>query len=365
MQKIYTITCVIGTRPEVLKMAPLIKALQAIENIQVNTIVTAQHRSLLDQMLAHFEIEITADFNIMTENQQLDKLTANLLEKFSEYFKQYPCDLLIAQGDTTTTMVSALTAFYHDIPFVHIEAGLRTDDIRIPFPEELNRRITSLIASIHCCPTEVSQQNLEKESITENVFVTGNTIIDTLYSFTNKLSPIKNQHKRTILVTAHRRENFGEPLENICLALKNIIENNPNVEFIFPVHPNPNVKKTVYKHLDNIDRIKLSSHLDYEQLTTVLMDCHFVLTDSGGLQEEAPALGKPVLILRDKTERPEGVACGVAKIVGTQTNNIISHVNELLNNEELYQKMSTTICPYGDGKSSQRITEIIINYLNN
>lgn len=363
MKKIFQVTCVMGTRPEVLKMVPVIQALVAEKSLQVSTVVTAQHRDMLDQMLAHFDIDITADFNIMSENQTLSQLTARLLEKFTDYLKQNPCDVLVAQGDTTTTMVAALAAFYHHIPFVHIEAGLRTDDVRNPFPEELNRRIVSQIASIHCCPTETSKHNLNKEGIEKNVFVTGNTIIDTLYAFTKNIPQKTVSDKKTILVTCHRRENFGKPLENICMALKTIIAQNPDVHIIFPVHPNPNVKKIVHQYLGGIDHLALTDHMDYQTLTAVLAQCYFVLTDSGGLQEEAPALNKPVLILRDSTERPEGVQCGAAQIVGTETNNIVSKVQELLYNDALYQNMAKAPSPYGDGNAAQRIAAIVVNFL--
>ena len=365
MNKSHRIGCVIGTRPEALKMAPIINALSHEKNIQVNTILTAQHRSLLDQILMDFNIKVTADFNIMTENQQLSELTAKILNKFSLYLKDNPCDLIIAQGDTTTTMVSALVAFYHKIPFAHVEAGLRTRDTYNPFPEELNRRIVSKIATLHFCPTEVSKQNLEKENITQGVFVTGNTIIDTLYAFTKNLKPVKKTHQKTILVTCHRRENFGEPLKNISLALINIVKNNLDANIIFPVHPNPNVKKIVYENLDQIERIQLTAPLNYLELTTILSQCFLVLTDSGGLQEEAPALQKPVLILRNETERPEGVTCGAAKIVGTDTHTITTTVTELLTNPALYQKMSSAGSPYGDGHASKKIRDIIFQHLKN
>jgi len=362
VSKTHRVTCIIGTRPEVLKMAPVILALEAQENIQVDTIVTGQHREMLDQMLTHFNINVTADFNIMTENQQLSQLTARLLELLADYLKTCPSDLIIAQGDTTTTMTAALSAFYHHIPFMHVEAGLRTDNVNMPFPEELNRRITSQIASIHCCPTELAKENLLKEGIAEHVHMTGNTIIDTLYRFTKGITIPKND-KKIILVTCHRRENFGKPMENICTALKEIIQHHLDVEIVLPVHPNPNVKQIIYHHLQNVDRIHLTEHLDYEALTTLLAKSYLVITDSGGLQEEAPALGKPVLVLREQTERPEGIACGAAKIVGTDPKKITEAVNILLTDPKAYQQMSTAGSPYGDGNASERIAKIVTDYL--
>lgn len=356
------ITCVIGTRPEVLKMAPVINALSLLENTTVNVIITAQHRNLLDQMLDHFNIKVTIDFNVMTENQQLNSLTAALLNKFEDYFKQHSCDLIIAQGDTTTTMAAALSAFYHKIPFAHVEAGLRTHDVSTPFPEELNRRITSQIATLHFCPTDYAKNNLAKEGIHENVYVTGNTIIDTLYSFTKKINNAHDESIKTILVTCHRRENFGKPLENICAALKLIAQENKNIKIIFPVHPNPNIKAIVYKQLANMQNIQLTEPLDYKALTTILAQCFFVITDSGGLQEEAPALQKPVLILRNETERPEGIHCGAAKIVGTNTDSIVIAINELLHDHILYAKMSQAGSPYGKGDAGLKIAQRIFQY---
>lgn len=359
-----TIVCVIGTRPEVLKMAPVILALRKNPNFHVKTLVTAQHRHLLDQMLQHFDILIDDDFNVMTDNQSLSDLTQNLLKKFDHYLSQNPCDLLVAQGDTTTTMIAALADFYKHIPFAHVEAGLRTDDLENPFPEELNRRVADIVSTLHFCPTQTAKENLLKEGIKDNLYVTGNTIIDTLYLFAAKVEKKPLSHTKTLLVTSHRRENFGEPLLHFCEAFKEIIRQHPEVEIIYPVHPNPNVKDIVHKELAHIERIHLVPPMNYDELVETLVHSYLVLTDSGGLQEEAPALGKPVLILRNETERPEGVTCGAAKLLGTQVKDIVEGVNTLLTNKEIYQKMATAGCPYGDGKASERIATIIENYLS-
>ena len=357
MKKI-KIVCVIGTRPEALKMAPVIEALKQNEFFEIYTVLTAQHRGLLDQMMKNYNITIDADFDLMTPNQSLSEVSAKLIIEFEKYYQKRGPDLVIAQGDTSTTMIAGLAAFYQKIPYAHVEAGLRTSDIQNPFPEELNRRIASRIATLHFCPTTTSEQNLKAEGIVENVYVVGNTIIDTLYQFSSKVKEIKTE-KKVILVTCHRRENFGKPMETICESLKQIAKENADVEIIFPVHPNPKVQKTVLCVLDNIENIKLVDPMSYEELVAVLKSCYFVLTDSGGLQEEGPALGKPVLVLRNETERHEGVECGVAKVVGRKKETILPSVNLLLRDSKAYAKMIKGGSPYGDGKSSMRIVKQI------
>ncbi len=362
--KPFKIVCVIGTRPEALKMAPLIKVLSANPAFDVKTLLSAQHRELLDQMLVHFSIQIDADFNIMTHNQHLTELNAKLLLKFDNYYQATKPDLVIAQGDTTTTMVAAMSAYYHKIPFAHIEAGLRTSDIYTPFPEEMNRRVASQLSALHFAPTQFAKQNLAREGIHNRVFVVGNTIIDTLYHFSKQFQEPLAPGKKLILTTCHRRENFGQPLHDICEAMKTLATQRDDIQFVFPVHPNPNVQEVVYTALGGIANIQLTTPMDYIELVKHLKASYLVLTDSGGLQEEAPALGKPVLVLREETERPEGVLCGAAKLIGTGNQEIIDEITLLLDNPEAYQRMVVKVSPYGDGKASERISWHIENYLS-
>lgn len=359
--KKFNIGCVIGTRPEALKMIPVIEALNKSSEFCVKTILTGQHRSLLQQILKNSGIVSDINFDVMQENQSLNTLTANLLRQFEKYLNEEPIDLLIAQGDTTTTLIAALSAFYKKIPFAHVEAGLRTSCVNNPFPEEFNRRTVTMISSLHFCPTEQAAENLKKEGVVKHVYVTGNTIIDMLYKYVTPTISSQN-NKKLILVTCHRRENFGEPLINICKALKQIALRNPTFEIIFPVHPNPNVRLVVYEKLADLKNIKLCEPLDYPELVRKMSDAYLILTDSGGLQEEAPALSKPVLILRNETERPEAVAIGAARLVGYDTNTIIRSVEELIFNPSEYEKMSKAGSPYGDGKSSERIVNIIKHF---
>ncbi len=361
--KKFNIACVIGTRPEALKMIPVIEKLNENPEFCVKTILTGQHRSLLQQMLKNSKIEPDVNFDVMQENQSLNTLTANLFSQFESYLNEEPVDLLVAQGDTTTTLVSGLSAFYKKIPFAHVEAGLRTSCINNPFPEELNRRITTMISTLHFCPTEQAAENLKKEGVTNRVYVTGNTIIDMLHKYARP-TVSSERSKKIILVTCHRRENFGEPLLNICMALKEIALRNPTIEIVFPVHPNQNVSLVVYEQLSDVNNIKLCEPLDYPDLVSKISGSYLVLTDSGGLQEEAPALNKPVLVLRNETERPEAVEIGAARLVGYDTQNIINNVEELISNSAAYEKMSQAGSPYGDGKSSARIANIIKHFLN-
>ncbi|NQY41735.1 MAG: UDP-N-acetylglucosamine 2-epimerase (non-hydrolyzing) [Legionellales bacterium] len=359
------IMCVIGTRPEALKMIPIIEKLHSSELFEVQVVVTGQHREILDQMLSILDIEIAADFKLMTKNQSLASLTANLIHKFDEIIQKITPDMIIAQGDTTTTMVAGLISFYYKLPFAHIEAGLRSTDIYSPFPEELNRQISGRLATLHFAPTEKSRDNLIREGISNNIFSVGNTVIDTLqrYVKTESSQDIKDD-KKIILVTCHRRENFGKRLENICEALLQIVNKFPFVEILYPVHPNPNVKDIVYDKLNNHEQIKLIEPLGYQELVEAMQSCYLVLTDSGGLQEEGPALNKPVLVMRTETERPEGIEAGVAKLVGVETNDIIREVSELLENPTQYSKMQKKYSPYGDGLASERIIEVISNYFD-
>ena len=355
---------IIGTRPEILKMAPVVNALQQNNNLEVGVLLTAQHRDLLDQMSQHFDLPIVKDLNLMTTNQSLSTLSSKMLEQLSCFYQEYKPDMVIAQGDTTTTFISSLACFYAQIPFGYVESGLRSGNFHRPFPEEMNRQFTSKIAALNFAPTELSKQNLLNDGVDPNtIFVTGNTIIDTLLDFAadNTQPPIKLNNK-TILVTCHRRENF-EYIRDIFDALKSIVSNHEDIEIIYPVHPNPNVKSPAHEILQH-DRIHLMEPLDYPQLVSIMKHAHLVLTDSGGLQEEAPALGKPVLVMRTETERPEGITAGAAKLVGVDKNNIIKAVNELLSNKESYQQMTTCGSPFGDGKASERIAKHVADYFN-
>lgn len=360
---LYNIVCVIGTRPEALKMIPVIEALQRIKKFAIHTIITGQHRELLSQILGQSNISIDANFDVMTHNQSLNLLSANLLMHFDRYLDNNRCDLIIAQGDTTTTLISSLSAFYKKIPFAHVEAGLRTTSINDPFPEEFNRRTTSIISDLHFCPTYQAAENLRQAGITQHIYITGNTIIDMLLNYSSKITAIPNPSRKMILVTCHRRENFGQPLLDICQALKLLAQRNPTIDILLLVHPNPNIKTVVEHELAHIPNIVLSEPLDYTQLVTVLKKSYLVLTDSGGLQEEAPALNKPVLVLRNSTERPEGIANGASLLVGSNIANIIKHVETLLVDNQLYQKMSLAGSPYGDGQAAERIAHIIYRFL--
>jgi UDP-N-acetylglucosamine 2-epimerase (non-hydrolysing) len=370
------ILIVFGTRPEAIKMAPLFNELKKhIQQFETKICVTAQHREMLDQVLDFFKIKPDYDLNIMKDNQTLTNITSEVLKKIDEVIDDFNPDMIITQGDTTTTFVASLAAFYKKIEVAHIEAGLRSFDKYSPFPEEINRTLTSRIATLHFAPTERNQRNLNEEGIRDNVHVVGNTVIDALFlglerirntgesEYAKKYCFI-NFNSKIILVTGHRRENFGEPFLNICNALKTL-SSNKAVEIIYPVHLNPNVRKPVYDKLDGISNIHLIEPVEYPELIWLLDKSYIVLTDSGGIQEEAPSLGKPVLVMRDVTERQEGIESGTAKLVGTDKDTIIKETEKLLFDENAYSLMSKSINPYGDGTTSKRIVKIIDQYLNN
>ncbi|MDR3441628.1 MAG: UDP-N-acetylglucosamine 2-epimerase (non-hydrolyzing) [Legionella sp.] len=359
--KKFNIVCVIGTRSEALKMIPVIKSLQKIELFGVHIIITGQYRELFITLLYQAQIKETIHFDVMVPNQSLGMLSSNLFAHFDEFFSHSKCDLVIAQGDTTTTLVAALSAFYRKIPFAHIEAGRRTASIDNPFPEELNRRAISLVSQLHFCPTQLTANNLIQQGINSHVYVTGNTIIDTLYECARTIPPTSVLEKKLILVTCHRKENCGQPLINICIALKYLAERNKNTVFLLPVHPN--VCGVIETHLSHIDNIILSPPLEYKELVGVLKNCYFVLTDSCGLQEEAPALHKPVLVLRTETDRVEAVSSGAALLVGHDIERIITEVEKLLYDEYVYMKMCNVDSPYGDGQAAARIVQITTHYL--
>ena len=368
---------VFGTRPEAIKMAPVIKLFKDHNNIfNTKIAVTAQHRQMLDQVLNVFDILPDYDLNLMSDNQTLDKLTGKILYRISSILDNELIDLLFVQGDTTTTFAASLAAFYKKVPIAHIEAGLRTNNIHSPFPEESNRRMTTSIATYHFPPTDSAYKNLINEGIDKNkVIITGNTVIDSLLFVSKKIDSLSKSYESkflneynikfkspTILVTGHRRESFGKGLENICNAIKSLAQNN-DVQFIYPVHLNPNVQHTVNNILDNNKNIFLIEPQDYLPFIFLLKKSYLILTDSGGVQEEAPSLGKPVIIMRETTERMEAVLSGSAILVGTDKKKIINIVELLLNNKSKYNNMSKVINPYGTGDASNSIFKYIAKSL--
>jgi UDP-N-acetylglucosamine 2-epimerase (non-hydrolysing) len=362
--------CIFGTRPEAIKMAPLIREFKKHpQQFKAIVCVTAQHRGLLDQVLSYFQIKPDIDLNLMRDNQSLDGLTSDAITALTKVLLEQKPDIVLVQGDTTTSMAAALASFYQKVPVGHVEAGLRTKNIYDPFPEEVNRRIISVLSTYNFAPTQKAVDALLVEGIPQkSIFLTGNTIVDALYLIIEEKKKVNIDlslldSKKVILVTAHRRESFGKPLENICLALSKIAERNPQVKIVYPVHPNPNVKDTVFKILANKDGIHLLSPLEYPEFVYLLNRSYLVLTDSGGVQEEAPVLGKPVLVMRNETERPEGIEANVAKLIGTDVEDILRNTELLLNDPGEYAKMSRCVSLYGDGKASERIVNILLNSL--
>ena len=369
MEKIKVLT-IFGTRPEAVKMAPLVKELNKRGAIDSKVCVTAQHREMLDQVLNLFEITPDYDLNIMQTKQSLTGITSKVLEGLEEVFETEKPDIILVHGDTTTTFAAALAAFYRKIKVGHVEAGLRTFDKYFPFPEEMNRKLTGAVADLHFSPTVGSKNNLLREGVAEeNIYVTGNTVIDAMaytvdenYVFENNELNDIDYNKKVIMVTAHRRENWGEGIDNICCAINKLVDDNKDVEVVYLVHLNPIVRDAVYKHLGSKERIHLLPPLDTKETHNLMNKCYMVMTDSGGLQEEAPHLGRPVLVLRDVTERPEAVEAGTVKLVGTDTHEIYNTANELIRCCDSYEAMSRAINPYGDGKSSMRICDAIVDY---
>ncbi len=365
---------VFGTRPEAIKMAPLVKEFQKHNNVfETKVCITAQHREMLDQVLSFFEIVPDFDLDLMKPNQNLHGLTADIVMGLKSVLEEFNPDFVYVHGDTTTTMASSIAAFYSGAKVCHVEAGLRTFNMKSPFPEEMNRCVTGVISDIHFSPTHTSKQNLVNESKSEDaILITGNTVIDALQFSVNKvnndgfnddeienLKKIVDPSKRLILVTGHRRENHGQGFINICEALKQLAIKNSDVQIIYPVHLNPNVQKPVYELLDEVDNIHLIAPLSYPAFVWLMNQSYLIITDSGGVQEEAPSLGKPVLVMRDTTERPEAVDAGTVILVGTNKERIIKEAQKLLNDEESYEGMSKLHNPYGDGKACQRIVEYI------
>ena len=368
MKKIKVMT-VFGTRPEAIKMAPLALELQKYPEIEPSICVTAQHREMLDQVLDIFQLKPDYDLDIMKERQTLIGITTRVLEGLDGVMKEAKPDLVLVHGDTSTTFVGALAAFYNQIKVGHVEAGLRTYDKYSPFPEEMNRCLTGRIADLHFAPTVQNRENLLREAIpAEKIYITGNTVIDALkttvrpdYVFqTPVLNELDFEKRRVILVTAHRRENLGAPLENICSAVKELAETYEDVELVYPVHLNPAVRETVFRILGEMERVHLIDPINVDELHNAISRSYLVMTDSGGIQEEAPALAKPVLVLRRETERPEAVAAGTVKIAGVEKDTIVRMAKELLEDEAAYAKMAHAANPYGDGEASRRITEAIL-----
>lgn len=365
------IMTIFGTRPEAIKMAPLVKEIEKREELCSKVCVTAQHREMLDQVLDLFQIKPDYDLDIMAKGQTLTDITMKSLKGLEGVFREEKPDLVLVHGDTTTTFAGALAAFYQKIKIGHVEAGLRTFNKYFPYPEEMNRKLAGAMADLHFAPTKGSKNNLLKEGIDyDNIYITGNTVIDAMeftvednYVFKNKiLNEIDYKNRKVIMVTAHRRENWGEGIENICKGLKEVVENNKDVEIIYLVHLNPIVKDVVYKYLDGVDRVHLLNPLDTKETHNLMNKCYMVMTDSGGLQEEAPHLGKPVLVLRDVTERPEAVEAETVKLLGTNKELIVHEANKIIRNKEEYNKISRAINPYGDGYASRRIVDSILYY---
>ncbi len=374
------VVTIFGTRPEAIKLAPVIRELNRTENVDAKVCITAQHREMLDQVLNIFQITPEIDLNIMTPNQSLAELTASIFTELDRVLSKLQPEWILVQGDTTTVMAAALLGYYHRIKIGHIEAGLRSGDKWQPFPEEINRKVTSVVADLHFAPTEWSRQNLLNEGIPEsNIRVTGNPVIDALH-YVSKTSPTietskifdligitKDPHDpgpRLILVTAHRRENFGQPLENICMALRALAEEyGENLRIVYTVHLNPNVQEPVYRNLRGISNIILLPPLDYQPMVHLMKRAAIVLTDSGGLQEEAPDLGIPVLVMREVTERPEGIEAGTVKLVGTNVDNIVRETKVLLDDPSAYEEMARAINPYGDGHAAERIVQALLELI--
>ena len=371
------ILIVFGTRPEAIKMVPLIKEFKKYNDSEVKICVSAQHRQMLDQVLNLFEMKPDYDLDIMKANQDLYDISSRVLFGMRDILKDFCPNVVLVHGDTTTSFVGALAAFYQKIKIGHVEAGLRTNDLYSPFPEEANRQITGVLADFHFAPTQSAKQNLIKEGKNSNfIIVTGNTVIDALFLMIDKIEKNVNlrdeitsilrskysnfgSERKFILVTGHRRENFGDGFLNICDALKNIAQNNPEIDIVYPVHLNPNVQKPVREILSNLSNVYLIDPLEYEKFVYLMSKSFFIITDSGGIQEEAPSLGKPVLVTRDMTERPEALQSGAVKLVGTNKNIIIKEAQNLILQKDEFEKMSKANNPYGDGKASERIVEFL------
>ena len=366
MKKIKVMS-VFGTRPEAIKMAPLVKALAQREGIESLCCLTGQHRQMLDSVMEIFRLEGDYDLNIMQKQQTLSSITTRTILGMESVLEEAKPDLILVHGDTSTTFAGALAAFYHKIPVGHVEAGLRTYDVYSPFPEEMNRTLVGDIAALHFSPTLANAENLRKEAVKGEIFITGNTVIDAMATTVQpnfrfaleELNALDFENKRIIALTCHRRENYGKPMEDIFRAVRHIAETYEDVEFVYPVHLSPAVRECAGKYLGGVERIHLIEPLDVEQMHNLMARCHFVMTDSGGLQEEAPALGKPVLVLRRETERPEAIAAGTVKLAGVEYEDIVRLAKELLDEPAVFDAMAKAVNPYGDGHACERIADAI------
>lgn len=364
------VMAIFGTRPEAIKMAPVVRELLKHPEIETKVCLTAQHREMLDQVVDLFQLPVDYDLDIMKQGQSLYDITDRVLLGLKEVLEKEKPDLVLVHGDTTTTFSATLAAFYQQIDVGHVEAGLRTGNMYSPFPEEANRRLTSVLTTLHFAPTETARQNLLKENQKDDrIFTVGNSVIDALlatvkkdYVFEDKELQDIEEHKRIILVTTHRRENLGEPMRNVYRALRRLVETVPDTEVVFPVHRNPLVRQAVKEVLDGVPGIHLVDPMEYEPFTNLMDRSAIILTDSGGIQEEAPSLGKPVLVLRDTTERPEAVASGTVKLVGTDEDKVYNTAYKLLTDEVAYREMAESINPYGDGHTSERIVQAILYF---
>ena len=368
MSQRFQVCIVLGTRPEAIKLAPVIQAFQRSPSIKTHVVLTGQHREMVDQVMGLFELTADEDLDIMQPQQTLTDITCRSLTGLQNLFQKIQPHLVLVQGDTTTAFAAALAAFYQKIPLGHVEAGLRTDNIYDPFPEEANRRLISQIAQLNFSPTEVAVNHLKRSDTTGAIHLTGNTVIDALLKVAERSPdcPIPDldwSQYRVLLSTVHRRENWGKPLQNIAYGFLKILDAVPDTALVLPLHRNPTVRDPLKAILEDHPRTFLIEPLDYAQLVGAIQRCYLLMTDSGGLQEEAPSLGKPVLILRETTERPEAVTAGTAKLIGTDTEAVVKEAMELLTNDNSYQKMATAVNPFGDGQSSQRILDICLAYL--
>ena len=372
---IHKVLIVFGTRPEAIKLAPVILELKKKPGVQTRVCVTAQHRQMLDQVLALFGIVPDVDLDLMMPDQTLAKLTGRVISRLDQVFKEERPDIVLIQGDTTTVMAAAMAAFYNKIPVGHVEAGLRSNNLYSPFPEEMNRRVVSIFTHFHFAPTKNAKDALLREQVPEErIFVTGNTVIDALNMILQKPMPLvvreilnraeineNGDNRKMILVTAHRRENFGEGFESICQGLKRLVERNADVVIVYPVHLNPNVQQPVKRILKGQERVLLVEPVEYDAMAHLMNTASVILTDSGGIQEEAPALGKPVLVMRVETERPEGVEAGTARLVGPYAERIVEEAERLLHDETAYEEMAVAVSPYGDGRAAQRIVQTLLS----
>ena len=370
MQRELVVLSVFGTRPEAIKMAPLVRQLERAEGIRSLVCVTAQHRQMLDSVMAQFALKADYDLNLMKSGQTLTSITTGVLEGMDGVLENCTPDLVLVHGDTTTSTAAALAAFYHQVAVGHVEAGLRYHDRYSPFPDEMNRVLTGRLATLHFAPSEGSRENLLREGITEHVHVVGNTVIDALrmmvhdgYSFHDPaLASLPLDEGRWILMTAHRRENLGAPLESICRAVRRLVQDNPWLHVVYPVHPNPRVRETAFAVLGDTPRVHLIDPVEVEDMHNLIRRCDLVMTDSGGLQEEAPALGKPVIVLRTETERPEVVEAGLALLAGVEEDSVYAAGSLLLHDSGVYHRMSHAVNPYGDGHAAEKITAILQQY---